>query len=75
MLDKEEWCIVKYHNTDTDYDMGGNTIPPKRPYDLLIFKVYQWEAQAYNYSHKWEYVARGFKSNTEALKFVSLFKE
>lgn len=75
MLDEEEWCIVKYRNTDTNYDNKGNEIPPKRPYDLLIRKMYQWEAQGKHYSHKWEMVARGFKSNEEALKYVKLFKE
>ena len=58
MLDKEEWCIVRWH------DDG-----------LFVRKVYQWEAQGDHYRHKWEYVARGFKSNEEALKFVKLFKE
>ena len=58
MLDKEEWCIVRYNGTD-----------------LLVRKVYQWEAQADLVHTPWEYVARGFKSNEEALQFVNLFKE
>lgn len=63
---KDEWCIVRFRNSDPDR---------KTDTDVLIFKVYQWEAQAYAYDHKWEYLARGFKSNEEALKFVKLFKE
>jgi hypothetical protein len=43
--------------------------------ELLVRKMYQWEAQAHNYAHAWEYVARGFKSNEDALQWVSLFKE
>ena len=74
MLDKEEWCIVRYRNTDTDYDNAGNEIPPKRPYDLLIRRRYQWEASPTS-RHKWEYVATGLKSNEEALKWACLFKE
>ena len=64
MLDKEEWCIVRYHNTSPDR---------KRDYDLIVRKVYQWDAQ--NLRSNWEYVARGFKSNEEALQWVNLFKE
>jgi hypothetical protein len=70
-----DWCIVKYINTDTNYDDEGNEHPPERPYDLLILREYQWEAQARDYRHKWEYLARGLKSNEDALKWVSLFKE
>lgn len=43
--------------------------------DLMVFREYQWMAQGKHYSHKWEYVARGFKSNEDALQWVSLFKE
>jgi len=43
--------------------------------EVLIRRVYQWDAQANNYAHAWEYLARGFKSNEEALKFVCLYKE
>jgi hypothetical protein len=61
-----DWCIVRFRNSDPDR---------KRDTDLLILREYQWEAQAYAYDHKWEYVARNLKSNEEALKWVSLFKE
>ena len=43
MLDREEWCIVKFYG-----ELGP---------DLLIRKRYQWEAQ--RLSHQWEYVAEG----------------
>ena len=43
--------------------------------DLLIRKVYQWEPTGERILTPWEYVARGFKSNEEALLFVNLFKE
>jgi hypothetical protein len=43
--------------------------------DLLVMRQYQWIAQGEHYRHKWEYVARGFKSNEDALQWVSLFKE
>ena len=75
MSDKADWCIVRYNNADYDYDDDGNKIHPKRPYDLLIFREYQWEPQGKHYPHKWEYLAKGFKSNEDALQWVSLFKE
>ena len=43
--------------------------------DLLVKREYQWLPQGEHYRHKWEYVARGFKSNEDALQWVSLFKE
>jgi hypothetical protein len=43
--------------------------------DLIIRREYQWIAQGKHYPHKWEYMARGFKSNEDALQWVSLFKE
>ena len=74
MLDKEEWCIVKYHNEWSHLNPWERQGRPQ--YDLLVRKVYQWEAQAKLYPpYKWEYVARGFKSKEEALKYVKLFKE
>jgi hypothetical protein len=56
---KDEWCIVRWRN----------------PQGLMVFREYQWEAQGKHYQHKWEYVARGFKSNEDALQWVCLFKE
>jgi hypothetical protein len=43
--------------------------------DLIVRKVYQWEAQAYNYAHKWKYVARGAKSNEEACEWARKFNK
>jgi hypothetical protein len=73
MLDEEEWCIVRYRNEWLHLEPEKRNKMPAR--ELLIRKVYQWEAQGDHYRHKWEYVARGFKSNEEALKYVCLFKE
>jgi len=64
MVDKGEWCIVKYHNTDTDR---------KTEYDLLVRLVYQWEAQ--RLQGRSELVARGFKSNEEALFYLPLYND
>lgn len=63
-MDKEEWCIVKYHNTSTER---------KTDYDLLIRRVYQWEAQRLN--GEAVIVARGFKSNDEALFYLPLYND
>jgi hypothetical protein len=41
---------------------------------LLIRKVYQWEAQAKHYRHKWEYLARGL-TEQQAKDYQKLFKE
>ena len=74
MLDKEEWCIVRYHNEWVHLEPEKRNKMPAN--ELLVRKTYQWEAQAKFYPpYKWEYVARGFKSNEEALKFVCLYKE
>jgi hypothetical protein len=72
-VDREEWCIVKYHNAYLHLEPKEREGKP--PYELFIRKVYQWEAQASFYPYKWEYAARGFKSKTEALRFIKLFKE
>ena len=42
--------------------------------ELLVFREYQWIAQAYNYAHKWRYVASGL-TEKQAMEFKSLFKE
>lgn len=42
--------------------------------EVMVKRKYQWEPQAKNYSHKWEYVAKGL-SEKQANEFSSLFKE
>ena len=64
--DKGEWCIVCYHNKSPQR---------KADQDLIVRRVYQWEAVGRHLQSTWEIVARGFKSNEEALQFVNLFKE
>lgn len=64
--DKEEWCIVRFRNTAEDRE---------RDYDILVRKRYQWEEVGEHFQHRGECVARGFKSNEEALQWVKLFKE
>lgn len=73
MLDKEEWCIVRYRNTYAHLKEHEKKRLPE--YDLLIRKAYQWEMVGHHLQGRWEIVARGFKSNEEALQFVNLFKE
>ena len=63
MLDekrKPDWCIVRWHDGE-----------------LMVRREYQWEAQGkwFAVNHKWAYMAKGFKSNEDALQWVSLFKE
>ena len=58
MVDKGEWCIVKY------YHNNGKT-------SLLVRKKYQWEAQ--RLEGRSEVIARGFKSNEEALFYLPLY--
>ena len=65
MLDKEEWCIVRYHNTSPIRE---------RDYDLLARRAYQWEAVGEHFQHKWEYVARGL-TEKQATEYSKLFKE
>ena len=60
MVDKSEWCIVKYHNKD------GKT-------SLLVRMKYQWDAQTLR--GDWEYLADGFKSNEEALFYLPLYND
>lgn len=43
--------------------------------DLIIRREYQWWPQGKYFTEKWKYVAKGFKSNEDALQWVSLFKE
>lgn len=47
--------------------------------ELLVFLEYQWEPQGKNYSHKWEYVAKGIPTNEQAIewarKYEKLLKE
>lgn len=66
-MDKDEWCIVKYHNRNYEEN------PNKPEYDLLVRRLYQWEAQRLN--GKAEIVARGFKSNDEALFYLPLYND
>ena len=73
MLDEEEWCIVKYHNEWLHLEPEQREGKPE--YDLLVRKTYQWEAVHKHLANKSEVIARGFKSNEEALKFVCLYKE
>lgn len=63
MLDKEEWCIVRYYNKDPDR---------KADYDLLVRRMYQWEAQ--HLQGRWEVVARGL-TEKQATEYSKLFKE
>ena len=66
-VDREaDWCIVRYVHQEEQR---------KGKVELLVMRQYQWIAQGEHYRHKWEYVARGFKSNEDALQWVSLFKE
>jgi hypothetical protein len=65
MLDKEEWCIVRY---------VCDNEPRKGEVDILIHKQYQWEAQGSYYRHKWEYLARGL-TEQQAKDYEKLFKE
>lgn len=65
MLDKEEWCIVRYRNTAEDRE---------RDYDLLVRKRYQWEAIGQHLQGRWEYVARGL-TEKQATEYRNLFKE
>lgn len=65
MLDKEEWCIVRYHNTSPNRT---------RDYDYIARKVYQWGAVGAHLENKWEYVARGL-TEKQAKEYSKLFKE
>jgi len=66
-MDKNEWCIVKYHNTSPER---------KTEYDLLVRRVYQWEALEWQVKNgKAKIVARGFKSNDEALFYLPLYND
>lgn len=65
MLDKEEWCIVRYYNKDPNR---------KADQDLIVRRVYQWEAVGEHFQHKWEYVARGL-TEKQATEYSKLFKE
>lgn len=56
-MDRDEWCIVQFHNTD------GTT-------SVLIRKKYHWEAQRLN--NKWEYLAVGL-TEKQAMEFQKLF--
>jgi len=66
MEGEADWCIVRYVHQEEQR---------KGKVELLIFRECQWIAQGKHYPEKWEYVARGFKSNEDALQWVSLFKE
>lgn len=58
---KPDWCIVRWHDGD-----------------LMVRREYQWRAQAERFDTsmpKWKYMAKGFKSNEDALQWVCLFKE
>ena len=59
MVDKGEWCIVKY------YHNNGKT-------SLLVRKKYQWEAG--NYNTHWEYLAEGL-TEEQAKQYEKLLKE
>ena len=59
MLDKDEWCIVRYGVSNTD---------------LLVRRMYQWEAHADMVNAPWEVVARGL-TEKQAMEFEKLFKE
>lgn len=72
MLDEEEWCIVRYRNEWLHLEPEQRVGRPQ--YDLLVRKVYQWQAVGSHLQSQWAIVARGFKSNEEALKFVCLYK-
>ena len=63
---KPDWCIVRYVCQNE---------PRKGEVDILVRREYQWEAHGQFYPHRWTYLAKGFKSNEEALQWVSLFKE
>ena len=65
MLDKEEWCIVRYRNTSPQRE---------RDYDLLARRRYQWEAVGQHLQNKWEYAARGL-TEKQATEYSKLFKE
>ena len=56
-VNKDEWCIVQYHNED------GST-------SVLIRKKYQWDAQRLN--QPWKYVAEGL-TEKQAMEFNKLF--
>lgn len=71
MLDKEEWAVIRYHNEYAHLEPHEKEGRPE--YELLIRKVYQWEAQYVHINQKWEYVMRGLKSNEEAIEFVNKF--
>jgi hypothetical protein len=43
--------------------------------DLMVFREYQWWAQAKNYQHKWKYVAEGIASNEEAIEWVRKYEK
>jgi hypothetical protein len=61
---EDEWCIVKYHNRNYEEN------PNKPEYDLLVRRVYQWEAQRLN--GEWEYLAKGL-TEKQAMEFNKLF--
>ena len=73
MLDEEEWCIVRYHNEWLHLEPEKRKKMPT--HEFLIRKTYQWEAVHKHLANKSEVIARGFKSNEEALKYVCLYKE
>jgi len=56
-VNKDEWCIVQYHNTDGSIS-------------TLVRLKYQWDAQ--RLTQQWEYVAVGL-TEKQAMEFNKLF--
>jgi len=56
-IDKDEWCIVQFQNTDGSIH-------------TFVRRKYQWEAQ--NLENKWGYVAEGL-TEKQAMEFNKLF--
>lgn len=56
-VNKDEWCIVQYQNTDGSIS-------------TLVRLKYQWAAQ--NLTHPWKYVAEGL-TEKQAMEFNKLF--